>query len=171
MMIGLQAYNIKVTIRLGVNDDLFDLADPRCTQNLQKHKICKIKIVEKGKTTFSLWLSLLVMAIIISMRVTHRDNGDAGSETEIERNTLYTGPEIIFDKYNVPRYIAMLVLSMVMMFCPQKSKITATINTETDCATAHSPPAQVTTIREKSSLIYYWTKITVWETMVRYEVC
>ena len=66
MMIGLQAYNVRVTIRLGVNDDLFDLADPRCTQN----KICKIKIVEKGKTTFSLWLSLLVMAIIISMRVT-----------------------------------------------------------------------------------------------------
>jgi len=88
------AYNIKVTIRLGVNDDLFDLADPRCTQNLQKHKICKIKIVEKG-TTATLEVRLK------------------------SRKTLST----------------------------QMSRITATINTETDCATAHSPPAQVVDVK------------------------
>merc|ERR1712130_827403 len=39
------AYNIKVTIDLGGENDLFDLADTRCTR-----KICTVKIVEDGKT-------------------------------------------------------------------------------------------------------------------------
>merc|ERR1719341_2967303 len=40
------AYNIKVTIDLHGDADLFDLTDTRCTRN----KICNVKIVEKGTT-------------------------------------------------------------------------------------------------------------------------
>ena len=67
MMIDRQAYNIKVTIDLDEDADLFDLADSRCTRG--KVKVCKVNVVEKGKTTFSCPSSIMPTSLIDSFNL------------------------------------------------------------------------------------------------------